>query len=299
MFPTVFWVVARQHRCTIVARFPFRAAADSALEAVFGREVTARWWWEQELGRPLAVQVLEPAFALALALAGVWPHADSPEVAAIVLRTRRREEMRLRLDAALEVEVSDETIVELVAGMRGIDQGVLDQSGWLRYVLRADKVSAWAQANAARSLAGDVGPSGDPNGDAATEARRDRRLRLEVRVARTISDDAAARDIEAARRLDSDPAPVREAWSRGQVSFRHVAAFLDRTRLCSPELTAAVLERMGDRLTTTPSTWIGTVINATLAAIDPRGQAARARPARKHEVGVTRRNLPTGWVRSR
>jgi hypothetical protein len=161
-------------------------------------------------------------------------------------------------------------------------------------VLLADRVSAWAQANAARSLATYTGPAGDPDGDGAAQARRDRQLRLEVRVARNISDTAAGLDIEAARRLDTDLAPVRDAWSCGAVSFRHVAAFLDRTRLCSPELTAAVLDRIGDRLTTTPSTRIGTVINAALAAIDPAGQASRARHARKHEVGVTQRSLPDG-----
>ena len=61
-----------------------------------------------------------------------------------------------------------------------------------------------------------------------------------------------------------------------------------------PELTTAVLDRMGDRLTSTPSTRIGTVVNAALAGIDPRGQADRAHHARRHEVGVTQRSLPDG-----
>jgi len=271
--------------------FPLTVSAESRVEAVLGRKVTARWLREQELGRPLRIQVLEPQFVAAFE--GAFPHADSPEVARAARRARR-EEMRARLDAALQIEVSDETIVVLVAEFVAIDQSVLDQPGRLRYVLLADTVSAWAQANAVRSLAAYVGPAGDPDGDAAAEARRDRRLLLEVRVARNISDDAAARDIVAARRLDSDLRPVRDAWSSGQVSFRHVAAFLDRTRLCSPELTTAVLDRIGDRLTSTPSTRIGTVINGALASIDPRGQADRARHARRHEVGVTQRTLPDG-----
>jgi hypothetical protein len=190
---------------------PLRTAADSRLEAVFGRTVTAQWLRELELGRPLRVQVLEPGFAVAFE--GAWLHADSPEVARAArgARAARREETRARLDAALQVEVSDATILDLVAQLREIDQSVLDQPGRLRHVLLADKVSAWAQANAAKALATYAGPAGDPDGDGAAQARRDRQLRLEVRVARKISDDAAARDIEAARRLDSDLAPVRDA----------------------------------------------------------------------------------------
>jgi len=277
--------------------FPLRVAAESRLEAVLGRDVTAQWLRELGLGRPLRVQVLEPAFVAAFE--DVWVHADSPEVAraARTARAAHREEMRTRLDAVLLVEVSDETIAGLVAELVAIDQSALDREGQLRHVLLADKVSAWGQANASKSLATYVGPAGDPDGDGAAQARRDRQLRLEVRVARNISDAAAGLDIEAARRLDSDLAPVREAWSCGAVSFRHVAAFLDRTRLCSPELTTAVLDRIGDRLTSTASTRIGKVINAALAAIDPAGQVARARHARIHEVGVTQRTLADGLGR--
>jgi hypothetical protein len=52
--------------------------------------------------------------------------------------------------------------------------------------------------------------------------------------------------------------------------------------------------RLGDRVTTTPSTRIGTVLNSALSWLDPRGQAARARRARTHEVGVTQRTLADG-----
>ena len=44
--------------------FPFRVAAGSALEAVFGREVTATYLRELELGRPLRVQVLDDGSGL-------------------------------------------------------------------------------------------------------------------------------------------------------------------------------------------------------------------------------------------
>ena len=271
---------------------PFLAPGDSRVEGAVLPMLSARWVRGLENGVPISVQVLEPSFVAAFE--GAWPHADSPEVAAVVARARAGQEMAARVDAARAVPVCDATIASLVADVVAIDAAVLDPEARLRYVLLCDAVAAWGQATAAAALAAYVGPSEVAGVDAATEARRDRHLRLEVRVARRISDDAAARDIDAARRLDAELRPVRDAWASGALSSRHIASFLDRTRLCEPALTTAVLERIGDRLTVIPSTRIGTVINAALAAIDPRGQASRARHARTHEVGVTQRTLADG-----
>jgi len=271
---------------------PLPAPTDSRVEAALVREISRRRITELANGRPIRFQVLEPA--VVAAFEGAWPHADSPEVRAITDRSRRREAMGARLDAALRVEMGDTTIAGLVSELVAIDPTGLEPAARLRYVLLADRVSAWGQAQASRALAVYAGAAAPVWADAAAQARRDRHLRLEVRVARRISDDAAARDIDAARRLDAELRPVREAWSRGALSFRYVAAFLDRTRLCPPELTTAVIDRLGDRLTTTPSTRIGTVVNSALSWLDPNGQAARARRARTHEVGVTQRTLADG-----
>jgi hypothetical protein len=271
---------------------PFPAPEDSRVEESLLGRLSARWVHELENGAPVRFQVIEPAFAVVFA--GAWVHADSPEVAAIAARATARAGMAARVDSALEVDVCEARISGLVAEVVAIDPTVLDRPGRLRYVLLCDKVSAWSQAQASRALAVYTGPSGAADADPAAEARRDRQLRLEVRVARKVSDEAAARDIDAARRLDAELRPVRDAWSRGQMTFRHVSVFLDRTRLCDADVTGAVLDRIGERLTSTPSTRIGTVVNAALAAIDPRGQATRARHARTHDVGVTQRSLPDG-----
>ena len=271
---------------------PFPAPADSRVEEGLLERLSARWVWQLEHGAPVSFQVIEPEFAAVFE--GLWIHADSAEVAAVAARAAARSAMTSRVETALEVPVSDDTIAGLVAEVVAIDPGVLDRSGRLRYVLLCDKVSAWGQAQASKALASYSGPSVGPDADPAAEARRDRALRLEVRVARKISDDAAGRDLDAARRLDAELRPVRDALAAGEITARHVAVFLDRTRLCSPELTRAVVDVIGDRLTSTPSTRIGTVINAALAGIDPRGQADRAHHARKHEVGVTQRTLPDG-----
>jgi hypothetical protein len=271
---------------------PLPMPTASSVDAVLGKRVSLRRIEQLRDGRPVTFEVLEPG--LAVLLGGAWPHADSPAVRDLVARIAARRDMRARLDAALGTSLRDTTIASLVSELVAIDPSVLDASDRLRLVVLADRVSGWAQAAAATALAGYAGPAGPDDGDSAGQARRDRHLRLEVRVARGISDDSAGRDIDAARRLAAELAPVREAWSRGEVTFRHVAAFLDRTRLCPPELTTAMLDRLGDRMTSTPSTRITTVVNAALAWLDPRGQADRARHARKHEVGVHQRTLPDG-----
>ena len=270
---------------------PFPAPVDSRVEEGLLQRVSARWVWQLEHGAPVTFQVIEPQFAAVFQ--GPWIHADSPDVAAIAARVEARAAMAARVGAALAVPVSNATIGALVDEVVAIDASVLDRPGRLRYVLLCDKVSAWGQALASTSLATYAGPV-DLEGDAAAGARRDRALRLEVRVARKISDDAAGRDLDAARRLDAELRPVRDAFAAGLITERHVSVILDRTRLCAPELTRAVVDVIGDRLTSTPSTRIGTVVNAALAGIDPRGQADRAHHARTHEVGVTQRSLPDG-----
>jgi hypothetical protein len=103
----------------------------------------------------------------------------------------------------------------------------------------ADLVSSWAQVQAARALADYVGPE-------LNDLDADRHHRLEVRIARKCSDDAAGRDIVAARRLASDAQRVRDAWERGQLNSRHVFIAMERTALAEPELSQAVFEELGE-----------------------------------------------------
>lgn len=126
------------------------------------------------------------------------------------------------------------------------------------------------------------------------DAARERHLRLEVRIARTCSDDAARRDIDVARSLAGSLAPVREMWARGEISGRHVHAALHRAGAAAPDVVDAVLVRVLPRLPRTASNHVGRMVNRALAAIDPAGQAARAHVARRHDVGVRFRSLPDG-----
>ena len=203
---------------------------------------------------------------------------------------------RETIESALEVPLDASTITTVVGLLASLDVERLDEAGLLARVRLADRVSSWAQATAATALADYATPlaAEEEQVDPQAGVRRDRHLRLEVRVARGISDDGARRDIDAARRLSGALAPVRDAWASGDLSYRHVAAFLDRTRDHAPESIAAMLDHLGDRVRTTPSHRIGTVVGAALARLDPAGQAARARTARRHDVGVTYRGLPDG-----
>jgi hypothetical protein len=237
----------------------------------------------------------------AVVLTGPWGHADSALSRERAARFAGRVAARERLHAALEVPVTSESVPGLVADLVALaeaaDAGALRPTDLLARMRLADRVASWAAANASAALADYVGPAGPDDAvgaSAQAQVRRDRHLRLEVRVARGISDDAAGRDIDAARRLATDLAPVRTAWSRGEVSSRHVAVVLDRTRLCGAGLTAAVLDRLGERLVSTSANRIGAVLTAVLAALDPAGQADRARTARRHDVGVHYRGLPDG-----
>ena len=254
----------------------------------------ARAWTEGPgVGR---IQVREPEFGVVV-VAWPWPHTDSPVSRERAVRFARRVAARERLDVALATRVSDASVAGLVAELVAIDPEVLGAADRLRRVRLADRVACWAQASAAAALADYAGPGTpvDATGEVAQAGvRRDRHLRLEVRVARGISDDAAGRDIDVARRLAGELAPVRAAWGRGEVSFRHVAVVADRTRGCSPVLTAAVLERVGDRWVSSSANRVGAVLTAALAALDPGGAAERARAARRHDVGVAYRGLPDG-----
>jgi hypothetical protein len=209
---------------------------------------------------------------------------------------RRREEQQARIDEALGVPLDSTSIAGVVHLLASLDVEHLDDAGLLARLRLADRVSSWAQATASAALADYATPL-----DAAAEqhepqaaVRRDRHLRLEVRIARGISDDASGRDIESARRLSAELSPVRDAWSSGDLSFRHVAAFLDRTSGHEGATITALLDELGDRMRTTPAHRVGTVVSGVLARLDPAGQAARARTARRHDVGVSYRGLPDG-----
>lgn len=214
-------------------------------------------------------------------------------------RAVARTECVARLDAALAAPVDASTAVALAS----IDPGLLEIEDLLRRVRLADRVAGWAGAQAVAALADYAGPetAGTPVGAGfagmlaeADRVARERGLRLETRIARGISDDAAGRDIDAARRLGAELAPVLAAWASGVLSSRHVHAFLEATRSCTPELTTTVLARLAPRLARIPSHRVGTEITKVLLRVDPDGAAARARHARRHQVGVAYRSLPDG-----
>ena len=194
---------------------------------------------------------------------------------------------RARLHAAMAVEPSDSTIAGLVADLVAVDPQVLGPEERLLRLRLADRVSAYAQAAASRALADYVGPE---TGDLHEELG----LRLEVRVARGSSDSAAAGDIASARMLADVASPVRDLWSRGLVSYRHVAAVLDRTAGIDPEVAALAVEAVAPRLHRMPSTRVRTEVTRAIARIDPRATAVKARDARRHSVGVAFRSLPDG-----
>jgi HNH endonuclease len=187
------------------------------------------------------------------------------------------------ITCALRAPLGPQTAVDFAQ----IDPSRLSADGLLRRMQVADLVSSWAQAQAARALADYVGPE-------LNDLDADRHHRLEVRIARKCSDDAAGRDIFAARRLAADARLVRDAWERGQLNSRHVFIAMERTALAEPELSQAVFEELGDRLTTVTSSRLGAVITKTMCRLDPKGQARRSRVARRHNVGVSFRSLPDG-----
>ena len=95
-----------------------------------------------------------------------------------------------RLRAALAEPATEHTAAVLAS----VPVVPLDEEGLLLRVQLADRVLAWAQAQSHAALADYVGPRSEVQD-------RERHLRLEVRIARGCSDDAAGGDIESARRL--------------------------------------------------------------------------------------------------
>jgi hypothetical protein len=188
-----------------------------------------------------------------------------------------------RLVAALAEPVSEHTAAVLVS----VPVTPLDEEGLLLRVRLADRVLAWAQAQAHIAL-------GDYVGSFAVDGDQERHLRLEVRIARGCSDDAAGTDIDSARRLAGPCRVVRDLLESGEISDRHVWPVLNRTQGIDDELAQAALELIGSRLPRMASTRVGGVLSRALAKIDPKVQAQRARAARSHDVGVSFRSLPDG-----
>ena len=188
-----------------------------------------------------------------------------------------------RLSAALAQPVTGHTAVVLAS----VPVVPLDEEGLLLRVQLADRVLAWAQAQAHVALADYAGaPSDDGN--------RERHLRLEVRIARRSSDDAAGSDIDEARRLAGPCLAVRDLLAAGEISQRHVWPVLHRTAGIDDAVTVEAIARIVDRLPRMASTGVGGSITRALAKVDSRAQAAKARAARTHNVGVTYRSLPDG-----
>ena len=188
-----------------------------------------------------------------------------------------------RLVVALAAPVTEHTAAVLVS----VPVGPLDEEGLLLRVRLADRVVAWAQAQAHTALADYVGAH-------AVDRDRERHLRLEVRIARGCSDDAAGMDIDSARRLAGPCRVVRDLLGRGEISDRHVWPVLNRTLGIDDQVAQAALERIASRLPRMASTRVGGALTRALATIDPKVQARRARVARRHDVGVSFRSLPDG-----
>jgi len=188
-----------------------------------------------------------------------------------------------RLRAALAEPAMEHTAAVLAS----VPVVPLDEEGLLLRVQLADRVLAWAQAQSHAALADYVGPRSEVQD-------RERHLRLEVRIARGCSDDAAGGDIESARRLAGPCRVVRDLLEAGEISQRHVWPILNRTEGISDEVTVEAIDRIAGRLPRMASTGVGGSITRALAKVDSRAQAAKARAARAHNVGVTFRSLPDG-----
>lgn len=194
---------------------------------------------------------------------------------------------RWRLHAALTVQPCDSSIAGLVAELVAIDPEVLGPEDRLARLRLADRVAGWAQAAAAAALA-------DYAGAESSDVHGELHRRLEVRIARGSSDSAAAADIASARMLAGVAAPVRDLWSTGQVSYRHVAAVLDRAAGLDHHVAAEAVAAVAPRLAGMPSTRVRGELSRAIARIDPDAAAVKARHARLHQVGVAFRSLPDG-----
>ncbi|MBI1377507.1 MAG: DUF222 domain-containing protein [Frankiales bacterium] len=213
-------------------------------------------------------------------------------------RVAARAAARRMLSDALARPVSAATAAELVA----VDPALLDEDGLLDRLRLADRVAAWAAAQAARALSdladADTSTRAIPGSVTASSAwivaDPDRALALEVRLARSCSDSAARRDLDAARRLARELRSVRDAWECGAISSRHVAAFLDRTAGHDPATLDTALTHVLARVGRLGSHRVGAELTRVLTRLDPAGQAARIRRARRHDLGVWFRPLPDG-----
>ncbi|MFN8156784.1 MAG: HNH endonuclease signature motif containing protein [Candidatus Nanopelagicales bacterium] len=192
-----------------------------------------------------------------------------------------------RLRAVADAPVTVDTVAALAADLAVVDESLLGAEDRLIVLRATDRLSAWSQARAATALATYVGPH-------VGDAQHDRHMRLEVRIARSVSDTAAGNDIANARALAEHAAPVRDLWSRGEISYRHVAAVLDRTDGLDIELATMVVDAIVDRLPRTPATRVRQRVTRTIARLAPKAAAEKARAARKHDVGVSFRSLPDG-----
>ena len=192
-----------------------------------------------------------------------------------------------RLRVAADTPVTADTVAALAADLAVVDESLLCDEDRLVVLRAADRLSAWSQARAAQALATYAGPH---TGD----AERDRHMRLEVRIARSVSDTAAGNDIANARALAEHAAPVRDLWSQGEITYRHVAAVLDRTDGLDIELATMVVDAIVDRLPRTPAPRVRELVTRTIARLAPRAAAEKASAARKHDVGISFRSLPDG-----
>jgi len=202
--------------------------------------------------------------------------------AANVERGERRARARARLELLLSAPVGPATAV----GLAELTAEGLDDATLVLRLKVADAVAAWAQAQAAAALADLVrderpGPSGEEH---------ERQLRLEVRVARSCSDDAAGRDIATARALAGPCGPVRELWASGAITGRHVWAVLDRTAGHHDDVVTAAVGLVVPRLPRMTSSRVRKAMSTAIARVDPEAQAQRARARRRHDVGVRLRD---------
>jgi hypothetical protein len=201
---------------------------------------------------------------------GGW-HGKSPVLAAA------------RLTGALSAPTGAESAVWLSR----IPAHGLAADDLVRRVVLADRVAAWAQAQAATALADYVGA-----GSGSVEAETD--LRFEVRVARRGTDNAAGHDIATARMLAGVARPVRDLWEAGRISQRHVHAVLDRVARVDDALAATVMPAVIARLPRLSSNDVGRTVSRLLSRSDPGAMATAAQQARRHDVGVRMRALPDG-----
>lgn len=261
------------------------------------RSVVAR---VRRAGGHLAV----PAFPVSVGAAGV--HVLTSEQRAAWIERDRAEQVREGAEALGGAERSSAAgarFEELLAGpmdaARVAESAValqeapvqgLDARALLSRMRLADAVARWAQAQAAAALGDLVGER--LAGEAGEQ--REKQLRLEVRVARRCSDDAAGRDIAEARMLAAECRPVRDLLESGAITSRHVWAVLDRVSGHRPEVVAGTVVLVAPRLALTPSQKVRALVSRAIATVDSAAQADRVRSRRRHGPGVRLRDTGDG-----